>query len=53
MLDSTKLKKTFGWHPNWNIDKAIAKTIQWTRAWQHGENILAIMDEQIEEFIEA
>jgi len=52
MLDSTKLKKTFNWHPTWHIDEAVAQTVQWTKAWQQRENILSVMDGQIKSFIE-
>lgn len=50
-LDCSKLKKVFGWKPTWNLDKAIEKTVEWSKGWVGGENIRAIMDKQIDEFI--
>ena len=50
-LDCSKLKKVFGWKPTWNLDKAIEKTVEWSKGWVGGENIRDIMDKQIDEFI--
>ena len=49
-LDSSKIKKTFGWKPKWNLDTAIEKTVQWTKCWLSGENIKDCMEKQINEF---
>lgn len=51
-LDCAKLKHTFGWKPRWHIGEAIEKTVAWTRAWLTGEDIPAVMDRQIKEFME-
>ncbi len=50
-LDSTKLKNTFGWTPHWNLDMAIEKTIEWSKAWINDEDINECMDKQINEFL--
>ena len=49
-LDCSKLKAVFGWIPRWHIDQAIEKTVEWTKAWQRGERISQIMDQQIAEY---
>lgn len=49
-LDCSKLKSTFNWKPLWKIDKAIEKTIEWTRIWQAGCDIAACMSNQINEY---
>ncbi|MBQ0097575.1 MAG: CDP-glucose 4,6-dehydratase [Oscillospiraceae bacterium] len=49
-LDCTKLKKTFSWQPRWNLDKAIEKTVQWSKCWLSGGDVRICMDKQIEEF---
>lgn len=49
-LDCSKLKKTFGWRPRWNVEEAIAKTVEWTKAWLAGEDMASIMEQQIEKF---
>lgn len=50
-LDCSKLKATFGWKPRWNLETAIEKTVEWSKAWAAGEDIRPVMDRQIEEFI--
>ncbi len=49
-LDCSKLKKTFGWKPRWNLDTAIEKTVEWAKVWASGKDVNACMDAQIEEF---
>lgn len=51
-LDCSKLKSTFGWQPRWDLETAIIKTVEWSKAWNNGENVRAVMDRQIEEFME-
>ncbi|WP_425806389.1 CDP-glucose 4,6-dehydratase [Desulfitobacterium sp. Sab5] len=50
-LDCSKLKKTFGWHPRWDISEAINKTIEWTKVYFNKGDIPAIMDKQIAEYL--
>lgn len=50
-LDCSKLKSTLGWKPRWHIDDAIEKTVEWTKAYQEGGDINAVMEQQINEFI--
>ena len=52
-LDCSKLKTTFGWKPKWDIDTAIEKTIEWTKVYQLNGNIEKIMDDQINEYLNA
>lgn len=52
-LDCSKLKSTFGWKPHWNLEKAIEKTVEWSKCWVNGEDISLCMDKQIEEFLKA
>lgn len=51
-LDCAKLKSAFGWQPRWHIREAVEKTVEWTRAWLAGEDIPAVMDRQIAEFLQ-
>lgn len=51
-LDCSKLKSTFGWTPRWNLETAVEKVVEWSKAWNAGENVRAKMDKQIEEFME-
>ncbi|KTE92009.1 CDP-glucose 4,6-dehydratase [Desulfitobacterium hafniense] len=50
-LDCTKLKKTFHWQPRWNVKEALEKTIEWTRGYFAQEDVSAIMDRQIREYL--
>ena len=50
-LDCSKIKKTFGWKPVWNVDRAMDKIIEWNNAYLKGENVAIVMDRQINEFL--
>jgi len=50
-LDCSKLKLTFGWHPHWNLEKAVEKVVEWSKAWIEGKDIRSVMDKQIQEFL--
>lgn len=52
-LDCSKLKNTFGWKPRWDLETAIEKVVEWSRAWASGKNVRPVMDRQIKEFMEA
>jgi CDP-glucose 4,6-dehydratase len=52
-LDCSKLKSVFGWRPTWNLSAAIEKVVEWTKAWNAGEDITAVMNRQIEEFMQS
>ncbi len=49
-LDCSKLKRTFGWKPHWNIREALAQTVAWSRVYLDGEDVAAVMDKQIADF---
>ena len=49
-LDCSKLKKTFGWGPKWDIDTAISKVVEWTKWWQAGKDVKECMYSQISEY---
>ncbi len=51
-LDCSKLKAAFGWQPRWHIADAMAKTVGWAKAWQKQEDIAAVMERQIQDFME-
>lgn len=50
-LDCSKLKKTFGWKPVWNVEKAMEMIVEWTVAYRDGKEIAGVMEEQLKEFI--
>ena len=51
-LDCSKLKTTFGWKPHWNLETAIEKVVEWSKVWVSGGDVRAIMNKQINEFLE-
>ncbi|MCC8049992.1 MAG: CDP-glucose 4,6-dehydratase [Clostridiales bacterium] len=50
-LDCSKIKKTFGWTPRWNVETAMEKIVEWTNVWLAGDNIAVCMEQQIGEFL--
>ena len=50
-LDSSKIAAEFGWKPRWGIQKAVEKTVEWTREYIEGGDVARIMDRQIDEFM--
>ena len=50
-LDCSKLKTTFGWQPRWNLETAVEKVVEWSKAWEKGEDVRPVMDKQIMEFL--
>ena len=50
-LDCAKIKSVFGWQPLWHVDKAIEKTIEWSKAWAGKADIGTCMDQQITSYL--
>lgn len=50
-LDCSKLKATFGWQPRWNLETAVEKVVEWSKCWQSNGDVDALMDKQIDEFL--
>lgn len=50
-LDCSKIKSKFNWKPTWNVQKAIEKTVEFSKAYINNENINEIIEKQIKEFI--
>ncbi len=50
-LDCSKLKVTFGWKPAWNVTTTMEKIVEWSVAYLQGQDVGAVMDRQIEEFL--
>lgn len=46
-LDCSRMKHRFGWKPVWNIETAVEKTVEWTKAWRDGGDMDACMEGQI------
>lgn len=52
-LDCSKLKKTFGWRPVWNVEKAMEMIVEWSVAYREGGDIWQVMQKQLREFMES
>ena len=50
-LDCSKLKATFDWKPHWNLEAAVEKVVEWTKAWVANLDVREVMDRQIEEYL--
>jgi len=51
-LDCSKLKSTFNWLPKWTIDKAVEKTVEWTKSYLENKQ-MECMDNQIREYVKS
>ncbi|MEA5113419.1 MAG: CDP-glucose 4,6-dehydratase [Geobacteraceae bacterium] len=49
-LDCSKARMKLGWRPRWNLDGAINRIIEWTKAYKDGKEMKDISLRQIEEF---
>jgi CDP-glucose 4,6-dehydratase len=49
-LDCSKAKSALGWHPRWNLEKALDSIIEWTKAYQDGKDLTKVCLKQIEEY---
>ena len=52
-LDCSKIKTALNWYPRWDVETAIAKTVQWSKSWLANGDIETCMDKQIVEFLTA
>ena len=51
-LDSSRIKARLGWQPRWHIEEAIARTVDWAKAWRAGEDVGDVMEAQIAAYFE-
>ncbi len=49
-IDCAKAKTVLGWHPQWNLDRALELTARWYRAFQSADDLRAITLEQINSY---
>jgi len=50
-LDTNLVKSVFSWKPLWNIEKAVEKTVEWSRSWLNHENMEEVTISQIKEYL--
>jgi CDP-glucose 4,6-dehydratase len=49
-LDCTKAKTLLGWHPKWNIERAIQKIVDWNKSYLANSDMNLVCVSQIEEY---
>jgi CDP-glucose 4,6-dehydratase len=49
-LDCSKAKAKLGWKPQWNVDIAIQKTVEWSKCYLDGAKIVECTRRQIDDF---
>lgn len=49
-LDCSKLKRTFGWKPRWNVAATMDKIVEWYGCYLNGGDVVECMERQIREF---
>lgn len=49
-LDCSRIKAVFGWRPVYHVETAVEKTVEWSKSWLAGEDMLKVTDRQITEF---
>lgn len=49
-LDCSRVKSVFGWRPRYGAEEAVKKTVEWSRAYLEGMEMLEVTDRQIREF---
>lgn len=50
-LDCSKIKSTFGWKPVWDVEKTMEMIVEWTMAYRNGEDMGAVIEKQLTEFL--
>lgn len=49
-LDCSRIKQVFGWRPAYDVRTAVEKTVEWSKAWLEGRDMLQFTDRQIRGF---
>jgi len=47
-LDSVKAKTRLNWGPQWSLETALEKTVEWHQLWQEGHSMAEVSVQQIE-----
>lgn len=49
-LDISRIRAVLGWEPKWDYRRMLYKTAEWTKGYLGGEDVLAIVNRQIDEY---
>lgn len=50
-LDCTRIKEKLGWHPAWDIDKAMDKLVEWYKVYEADGDLTGITKDQIHAYL--
>lgn len=50
-LDCSKIKRVMHWSPRWHMKEAVAKTVEWSKAYLNRGDLNNVMEEQIREYL--
>ena len=50
-LDISKARARLGWTPTWRLSDALARVVDWHRAWRNGEDMQACCVNEIEDYM--
>ncbi|MBR3841122.1 MAG: CDP-glucose 4,6-dehydratase [Erysipelotrichales bacterium] len=51
-LDCSRIRKTFAWEPQWNVNEAVDKTVEFSKVLIQGDDVTKVMIKQINEYME-
>jgi len=49
-LDISKARKRLGWTPRWELETALDKILEWTKAYHEKQDVLSVCQQQIKEY---
>lgn len=49
-LDSSSAKRDLGWQPKWHVEQALARTVEWFKAYERQDDMRSISLKQIEAY---
>jgi len=50
-LDCSRLRSVLGWKPRWNIEQAVANTVEWAKVFARGGDVAHCTAQQIQEYL--
>ena len=52
-LDISKARQRLAWQPRWRLDTALAKIVEWQRAWRAGADMRTVCLDQIDAYMKS
>ena len=51
-LDCSKITSVLGWHPRWDVRRAVKAVVEWTKVWLADNDAAGCMERQIQAFLQ-